>query len=178
MNLFPAVSLFLPLLSAALCAMPLAPACALDKVAVTAQVHPAPHAKEAKDHESQGRILEITVGNHSHENLTNLKVKWTFFGFDLKDDEVVVAEAGTLKCSLPPNGDTTLSSKPVEFNFTRAHAQKTAGKPGKSGAANQAGKAKQVPASGARYAGWAVQVYQADGVVGEAFSRPDLKDKL
>jgi hypothetical protein len=162
-------ALFLP---AAPCAL------AIDKVAVTVQVHGAPHKDDKKNDakESQGRVLDIALSNQSRENLTNLKVKWIFFGFDLKDDEVVVSDAGTLKCSLPPNGTANLSSKAVEFDYTRKHAEKVGVNPNRL-KPTQA-KAKSVAASGTRYAGWAVQVYQVDGVIGEAFSRPDLKDKL
>jgi len=179
MNVLPRPALIRFLALAAFCLAPISSALAIDKVAVTVQVHGAPHKDDNKNDakESQGRILEIALSNQSREDLKNLKVKWTFFGFDLKDDEVVVSDAGTLKCSLPPNGTAALTSKAVEFDYTRKHAEKVGVKPNKLGKPTQP-KAKQVAASGTRYAGWAVQVYQVDGAIGEAFSRPDLKDKL
>src|SRR3954467_12853491 len=111
MNSLPRLALFHLLAVSAFCLAASPSARAIDKVAVTVQVHGAPHKDDNKNDakESQGRILEIALSNQSREDLKNLKVKWTFFGFDLKDDEVVVSDAGTLKCSLPPNGTAALT---------------------------------------------------------------------
>lgn len=150
----------------------------LDKVSVAVQVRTPGDAYDASKGraDTQVRALEILVTNRTREELTDLSVKWTLFGFDLKDDEPVVAESGEVKSTLAPMRAEKIETKSATFKSSAAGTQKAGGK-GK-GKSKGKGSMKRVPASGTRYAGWGVQVFQNGTVVGEAFSRIDLKDDL
>jgi hypothetical protein len=147
---------------------------ALDKVSVTAQVHAGTKAGSGGGAaaDTQSRKLEVNLTNRTKENLTGLKVKWTLFGSDLKDDDTVAAESGEEKTDLAPGRATKFETKDVEFHFSRATVQRT--RSGNRGGA----RARRVPASGTRYAGWGVRVYQGETLIGEAYSLPEFKGSM
>ena len=91
---------------------------------------------------------------------------------DLTEEDIVVAESGEEKANLQPGRSENLKTRETTFHYSRAGVQKGKGK-GKRG-----GKAKKVPASGTRYAGWGVRVYQGKALVGEAYSLPEPKEAL
>ncbi len=154
---------------------------AIDKVSIEVQVHsenvaPATEAKPAKgpklEHD-ESKTLEIKVTNTMREELKDLKVKWTLFGDDLKDNSTAITESGDESASLAPNTSQTVKSKTATYKGERAHSETSGG-----GGKGKKATAKRVPASGTRYAGWAVQVMQGNTLVGEAYSRPELKASL
>jgi len=149
-------------------------ASALDKVNIAVQVRTVGKTVDTDPGraDSQTRLLEITVTNRTRETLPDLVVKWTFFGEDLKEEDIVVAESGEEKARLQPGRSENLKTRETTFHYSRAGVQKRKGK-GKRG-----GKAKKVPASGTRYAGWGVRVYQKGALVGEAYSLLELKEAL
>lgn len=164
------------LLSVTFSALPLNAAITPDKVGVTVQVR---NDGEAVDStrgraETQARFLEINVTNRTREELAGLNVKWTFLGYDLKDDEIAFVDSGDVKSTLAPSRSEVIKTKTVKFNYSRAGSQKVKGR----GKGKRNGRVKRVPASGTRYAGWGVQVFQNGSLVGEAYSRPELKDEI
>jgi hypothetical protein len=167
-----------PLLICALTLVWLAawPAHALDKVALAVQVRTEGNAvSSGKPKDEQARSLEIQISNRTREDLGALTVTWKMFGFDLEDDEVVLEESGKLSTDLKAAATAALQSKTVKFDSTRAHGKRTTA--WKKKAPPKTVNYKRVEATGTRYAGWGVEVRRSGELIGEAFSRPDLKEK-
>lgn len=97
-----------------------------------------------------------------------IQVKATFYADDLGTNQVVPEKELKATAALV-RGRAALSLPVVTFNFTPAHAKTT-------GSGRRA-KAVRVPASGRRYHGWAVEVFDGNRKLGEAYSHPSLKPK-
>src|SRR5688572_12988789 len=121
-------------------ALLLCTASALDKVNIAVQVRIGGKSVDtnAGRTDSQTRFLEITVTNRTREALPKLLVKWTLFGNDLKQDDIVVAESGEEKANLQPGRSEKLETRETTFHYSRASFEKGKGRKG--------GKAKRVPA--------------------------------
>jgi hypothetical protein len=154
---------------------------ALDKVAITVNVKTDGRAvSEAKGkEEEQRRFLDITLTNRTREELSGLVVKWAIFATDLAEGGTTKAGSGEIKSSVYPQRGETLQSQTVTMNYTPRHAERAS--KGKGGYGNRRrGNTtyKTVEATGNRYKGWGVQVYQGTALIGEAYSTPELKNSM
>jgi hypothetical protein len=113
-------------------------------------------------------------------------VKWAIFGKEAHGNEIKVLEAGEDKLSLDAHGQQKLEDKSATTTSTPDHmAQGGKGGTGKAGGAGgggggaggKGGKAKytKVEGTGAKFAGWGVQVKDGDKIVGEEFSGLSFK---
>lgn len=156
------------------------PALALDKVGIAVTVKTDGKAIEEKKgyEEEQKRFLAITLTNRTREELSGLVVKWAIFATDLKERETSKAGSGEVKASVYPQRTELVQSQTVTMNYTPRHAVRSSS--GKGGGKSKGSnvKMKTVEASGARYRGWGVRVFQGPALIGEAYSTPELKAEM
>lgn len=158
-----------------------APALALDKVsiAVTVKTDGKAIAEKKGYEEEQKRFLAITLTNRTREELSGLVVKWAIFASDLKERETSKAGSGEVKASVYPRHPELVQSQTVTMNYTPRHAVRSSSGKGRSkGGKGGSVKMKTVEASGTRYRGWGVQVFQGSALIGEAYSTPELKAEM
>ena len=162
-------------LTAAMFLLPFPAAHALDKVALDVQVRSEGGVASKGKTDTDTRHLEIKVTNRTSENLSDLVVKWVIFARDLGSDATKQAGSGEVKSSLAPMRAEKIEGQSVTMTHTEGHAEK--GKGGSQGNKSKGGS-KQVKASGERLSGWGVQVLQDGKLVGEAYSRFELKKEM
>ncbi len=156
------------------------PVLALDKVGVAVNVRTDGRAVDGNGKtEEQKRFLEIIVTNRTREELTDLSVKWVIFATDLKSNDVTKAGKGDVKASVYPQRNEVITAQTVTMNYTPRHAERSSQSKGK-GSNKKGGNttSKTVEASGNRYKGWGVQVFQRGTMVGEAYSTHELKTRM
>jgi hypothetical protein len=97
-----------------------------------------------------------------------LNVKYYFFGRDVKGHEVVSINQGETKAEAKPTSITTVDIPSATSSYTDEHFNLGAkGKPG-----------KKVDASGARFIGYGVQVFDGEKLVAQSFDPASLKDEV
>ncbi len=131
--------------------------------------------------EQQKRSLEITLTNKTREDLSGLKVKWVMFSTDLKSDKVGKAGSGEVNSNISAGRSEVLEGKTVTMNYTQKHTVRdNAGQNNNrnNNNRNNNNRVKTIPASGDRYRGWGVQVYEGGTLVGDAYSTQDLKSGM
>jgi hypothetical protein len=123
--------------------------------------------------------LHITLDNRDDKPVKDLQVKWTIFGRKVGKDDLVTSAKGTRKVSLHAFKTMEFSSDSASFNGTPKHTVTTTNK--KKGRNNGGGRGrntthtKTVAASGEHYYGYAVQVYDGNVLLDQAFSLNRLK---
>ncbi len=123
-----------------------------------------------KFNKTQTRSLKIFVSNSSKE-AAELIAKYVFFGREIKGNEVVKIDEGEKAVSVKPLGTEMVETGSATTKMEEAHSAST-GK-GKGGGGNSSGKGnspgKKVEASGHKFVGYGVQVYQGDKLVAESY---------
>ncbi len=110
---------------------------------------------------TQSRTLKITLVNGGPDSLP-LRVKYAFFGHGAKGHDTIIIDHSDLTTQLQPKSDQTLTTKPQTAVFTEAHLD----------------NGKKIEASGQRFTGWGVKVYQAGKVIAEACEPSSMQDDL
>jgi hypothetical protein len=125
-----------------------------------------------KDHYSrtQKRTLKIYLTNSS-PNPADLKVKYSYLGRDLASHDIVVIKSGEDQVAVKPQGEATDDAGSATSQSTDEHYQ--AGGGGKT-----AKPAAKIPAAGAKFVGYAVQVYSGSTLVAETYEPPSMHDEL
>ncbi len=155
--------------------LPIPSARALDKVALEVQVRGDGGVATKGKTDTDTRFLEIKISNRTSENLSDLVVKWVIFAKDIANDATKQAGSGEVKSSLAAMRAEKIEGQSVSMSHTDSHAEKGKG----SGQGNKGkGGSKKVKASGERFSGWGVQVLQDGKLVGEAYSRFELKKEM
>lgn len=157
-----------------------APVLALDKVsiAVTVKTDGKAIAEKKGYEEEQKRFLAITLTNRTREELSGLVVKWAIFASDLKERETSKAGSGEVKASVYPRHPELVQSQTVTMNYTPRHAVRSSSGKSSGKSKGSSVKMKTVEASGTRYRGWGVQVFQGSALIGEAYSTAELKGAM
>jgi hypothetical protein len=120
--------------------------------------------------------LEIGLSGKAKDPETRV-VKWAIFGKETHGNDIKVLEAGEDKVSLDAHGQQKLEDKSATTTSTPDHtmAQQKGGKGGAGAKGGKSPKLQKVEGTGAKFAGWGVQVKDGDKVVGEEFSGLSLK---
>ena len=145
---------------AALAAAPFSSICA-EPSPVRISVQQESKSDNQKDKKVQSRTLKITLTNSGADSLP-LRVKYAFFGHGAKGHDTIVIDHSDITTQLQPKSDQTLTTKTQTATFTEAHMDKKT----------------KVEASGQRFIGWGVKVYQDGKVISEACDPPSLQDDM
>jgi len=118
---------------------------------------------------SQERYLRITLTNRTKEKVSDLKVKYFLFLYDLKDGDVKRLKFGTLDVSLDPSATQVLESEkgttiyhPPQIKRPRGRVVSTA----------------LTPAGGKQQAGYGVQVFKGKTLLAEMYTSPTIKQSV
>jgi hypothetical protein len=114
-----------------------------------------------KTTKSAARSLKIFVSNASKE-MIDVKVKYLFFGRDAKGKDVVVVDQGEKPIQVKPLATEMIETPTAKATFIEAHAEKN----------------KKVEASGIKFIGHAVQVFQSDKMVAEYYDPLSVKEQV
>ena len=136
--------------------------------AIVKSDHESSKGKSAE--EAMTKSLEISIRG-SHEVNGSVDVVCTFYAHDLDSGDEMVEERQQLKATLEAGQEAVLSSKAVTFKHTPEHAEKKSSSGNGSGlrpGGKNRSTYRKVAATGHRYHGWAVRVYQQGTLVGEA----------
>jgi hypothetical protein len=117
---------------------------------------------------TQQKKLEINLTNQGPKELPKLSVRYFFFGKggDEKDKAPSISDRGEHEVKLAPMGKAKIETEEAKFTFIRRHTEK-------------AGNSMvTVPASGEKYVGYAVQVWDGDKLVAEDVNPVELRPVL
>ncbi len=148
------------LLSLFLSIITLAPLARAEVSPISIRVEQAGDSDNGKFKKTQTKTLKIHITNSSAQDRTALRVKYWFFGKDVKDRDLAVLKQGEAKTDIKARATEMVESARVETVAVEAHTDK--------------GK-KKVGASGDKFAGYGVQVLEGDKLMAEFFSSPSLK---
>lgn len=109
------------------------------------------------------KSLEVTLQNTSSKPYGDVTVKYFLFAADLKSKAISVMGAGEKKAELAPTRSVTVETEPASATYTPEH-RKGYGR-----------RSTAVPASGQKYKGYGVQVFQGDTLLAEVFNPPTMK---
>lgn len=120
----------------------------------------------------QQRSLKIFVSNSS-KDAGELVAKYVFFGRDLKGSEVVKLDEGEKAVSVGPLNTTMVETGVATATSEEAHSTGySSGGKGKGGSSG-----KKVEASGQKFTGYGVQLFQGDKMVAEQYDPPSGKEQ-
>lgn len=129
---------------------------------ISIRVEPVSSTDNEKFKKSQTRTLKIHITNNSSQDRNGLRVKYWFFGKDVKDRDLAVLREGETKVDIKARATEMVESARAEATSVEAHG----GGKGK----------KKVEASGSKFVGHGVQVLEGDKLAAEFFSQPSLKE--
>ena len=109
----------------------------------------------------QSRTLKITLVNGGPDSLP-LRVKYAFFGRAAKSHDTIVIDHSDITTQLQPKSDQTLTTKTQTAKLTEEHYDKN----------------NKIEASGQKFTGWGVKVYQNGTVIAEACEPQSMQDDL
>jgi hypothetical protein len=116
---------------------------------------------------TQKHALKIFLTNSS-ANPADLKVKYTYLGRDLVSHDIVIIKAGEDQVAVKPQGEASDDAGSATSQSTDEHYQ----------AGGKGAPATKIPASGAKFVGYAVQVYSGSTLVAETYEPLSMKDEL
>lgn len=122
-----------------------------------------------KFEKTQKRSLRIYVTNGSAQDMSGLKVKYYYFGKEMKDHDSMILEQGEKGADVKSHKTETVETPAVTATSTEEHF--TGG--GGNGKGRSTGK--KVEASGKKITGHGVQVIDNGKVIAEMFTEPGLK---
>lgn len=152
----------------------LLPALLLACAAARAEISPisirveqvAGHSAGKVEHE-QKRSLKVHLTNGSAADLAGLKVKYFYFGKDVKTGDVSIVDKGERGADVKAHRTELVETPTFTAKFTDDHSEKS----GKS-------TYKKIEGEGTKLVGHAVQVFSGDKLLAEFFSEASLKAKL
>lgn len=122
------------------------------------------------DSVTQTRSLLLSLSLWGKEPAPNLVVKWTIYGHERKNHDLVVIKSGEIKTDLDVGKSVELTTPVVTINGVREHTVST-----RSGRGGKGRKSKKIPASGQEYFGYSAVVMSGSTIVAETYSKPSLK---
>jgi hypothetical protein len=126
---------------------------------------------------TQNHSLKVYVTNSS-KDVVDVKAKYIFFGRDLKDHKIDKINEGEKEAQVKPLATETVEIPAVTSTYTEEHFEMAAGGAGGKGGGKNAKPGKKVEASGSRFVGYAVQVYQGEKLVAETYEPASMKDEV
>lgn len=110
---------------------------------------------------TQFRTLKITLVNTGPDSLP-LRVKYAFFGRAAGSRDTVIVDHSDITTQLQPKSEQTLTTKTQSAKFIEDHFEKK----------------KKVEASGQKFTGYGVKVWQDGKVIAETCDPPSMLDDL
>lgn len=110
---------------------------------------------------TQFRTLKITLVNTGPDSLP-LRVKYAFFGRAADSRDTIIVDHSDVTTQLQPKSDQTLTTKTQSAKFIEDHFENK----------------KKVEASGQKFTGYGVKVWQDGKVIAEACDPPSMLDDL
>ena len=130
---------------------------------ITIRVEQTTAVSHDKLNKTQEKALKVFVSNGSAAELTNLNVKYFYFGHDVRDHESAILERGERKASVKARATEIVATPAKKATMTEAHYAKK----------------KKIEATGEKLTGYGVQVFGDEGkLLAEYFSEPSLKAKV
>lgn len=114
---------------------------------------------------TQGKTLQIILSGKPKDPETRTG-KWKIYGRDMKDHDLMVLASGDFKIEFV-RGSQTVSSTKATATYTPQYTPVTANR-GNARGGRTAPAAKKVEATGTKYAGYSVTIYDGDKVAGSA----------
>jgi hypothetical protein len=148
------------LFATALLLLPLAASSAVSPVSV--RVEQISKTETGKNDRTQHRSLKIILNNGSTEEKPNLVVKYWIFGKAVTGGDVVVLDKGERPGSVKAHASAIVETSAVTAHSVEAHTEKK----------------KKVEASGEKIVGYAVQVFDGETMLGEAYEPLSLKEQI
>lgn len=142
-----------------------------DKVHVAAKLSSDHKDPKKSPKEIVEETMQLTLINHTSDELNNATLKVIYYARDLEKDITVVQKSLEKHVSFKAREELQLSMPAVMFEFTPTHGVLVKGRRGRI-------SSKRVPASGQRYSGYAVQILQDGKVIGETFSAPQFNPAI
>lgn len=138
-----------------------------DRVRVEVRVETRSEHKDLKntsvDTVTQRKVLDIMLNGRTREVESRL-IRWTIYGRNLRTNNTTPIESGEIKLALDGAGRQRVESKRVSTTFTPEHSVVSNSR----GRGRTYPKAKRVEATGSKYIGYRVQVFDGGRVVGDA----------
>lgn len=116
---------------------------------------------------TQSHSLKLTVSNTSPDP-ANIKAKYTYFGRDMKDHSIVSINQGEQAATVNSGTSATVEIPAASSTYSEEHY--AIGARGKAG--------KKIDAVGAKFIGYAVQIFEGEKLVAEDYDPPSLKDEV
>ena len=118
----------------------------------------------------QKRHLQITLSNHTTQNLANLTVKYFLFTRGLDDKQIQLLKAGKRDVSLGPSASQVINSDEATTIYTPQHTKRV----------RESGMTRfdQIAGSGQKQAGYGVQVFSDQTLLAETFDPPEVKSYI
>jgi len=155
------------------------PAIHADMSAISIRVDPSSKSEPGKPDRyviTQTHSLKVYVTNAS-KDAAEVKVKSILFGRDLKDHNIDKINEAEKEAQVKPLATETVEIPAATSTYTEEHYEMAAGAAGKAPGKN-AKPGKKVEASGSRFVGYAVQVYQGEKLVAETYEPASMKDEV
>lgn len=134
----------------------------VDKSPKVAKPKPTKAAPPPPKAVEEARMLEIKLTNSTRNDYKGLKVLALFVTRVRGESQLSIEKTQELSADLPPGGKVDLQTKPMSVFFTPAGYI----------------KGKRTSASGSKFVGHGVQVYNGETLLGEVFAPPNLKAVL
>ena len=163
-------------LSAAALLSLFAPLALAEPSGLSVRVEQATSVDAARFKKTQEKSLKIFLTNGSSADMEKLKVKYYFFGHGTKDNEAEVLDSGVRGASVKAHATETVETPAAKATMTEEHydskqTRATRNQPSRV----QLGK--KIGASGEKFTGYGVRVYEGEKVLAEYFSEPSLAEK-
>jgi hypothetical protein len=135
--------------------------------------------KDDRYTKTQAHSLKVQVTNSGKEP-ADINVKYIFFGRDVKAHNIDKINEGEKTAQIKPLATDVVDIPAVTSSYTDEHYDMPGG--GGAGGGKGGGKnvkpGKKVEASGSKFVGYAVQVFQKDKMVAEAYEPASMKDEV
>ena len=127
----------------------------------------------------QEKSLKVALTNSSAQDLNAVKIKYFYFARNVKTRDVIVSAKGEVSADVKSHATATFETPGVTMSYTEEHTEGNpfANKNGNNKTNGGMAKTKKVEASGKRFDGYGVQVFNGGALAGEYFSEPSLKAK-
>jgi hypothetical protein len=117
---------------------------------------------------AQKRYLRITLTNRLKEKVSDLRVRYFLFSYDLNDGEVKLFLSSTLGAALDPSATQVLESAKAVTMYYPPRLKSTWG----------IASTDRTPARGMQQAGYGVQVLKGKTLLAETYSSPEIKQHV
>lgn len=125
-------------------------------------------SRSAASSASYGTSLLIALQNTTRNSYPNLTVRYFLFAHDVRTQKVSLAKKGERTVSLSSVQREEITTEAVKLTHTD---------PSSGGRRGRGGRTRTVHASGQRFEGYGVQVFQDGVLLAEVFNPPSLKQQ-